>query len=659
MSGLAFVSEAFTQKNISHIDPDISEATGSYVNTAGLGVMFNNSYNIEQKVQKILTDISLDVPYGVNPAYTSVSLSDNLLNIIPYAVVILITMLSGYLLIYNIFFISVVRDVKFYGLLKTIGTTPRQLKKIISIQARSLYLVALPFGLGFGYLLGLLILPMASSFLNGSTDNVYSASPWIFIGAAAFSFMTVWIAASKPGRMASRTSCIEAVKFSGVSSGGKRNAKKSKHGAKLHNMAFSNLFRSKKKLILMLSSLSLSIILFSTIFTVISSLDVNKYLRAFISGDFVVQNEVLVSITGPRDGDPYKLSEEFANNLSKIDGVETVDKVYHRYVPSPIDDAVRAILEPMAAADPHPYLLSTLEKVGMVYNHLYGLDPGWYDLVDKDIIEGEFNRQKFASGKYAVISEAMFIEEDSYRTYYHPGDTVTFEKSGKSYEVMAVVKHDAVYAATTKSYSMLGYNIFLPASELQKEMPKGTDPANIVSATLHVDPTKLDQVEQVVKALTDSTDELTLKSREDYKDELGGFIRIFQTVGYGLSLVIALIGVLNYINTVLTGVVSRRNELAMLESIGMTKKQLKRMLILEGFYTVLLTVLITSTLGVLLTYNLSKSITDNMAFMVFQMSWLPFILTVPILLILAYTVTLRAYKTLSQASIVERLREAE
>ncbi|MEK4144702.1 FtsX-like permease family protein [Paenibacillus odorifer] len=659
MSGLAFVSEAFTQKNISHIDPDISEATGSYVNTAGLGVMFNNSYNIEKKVQKILTDTGLDVPYGVNPAYTSVSLSDNLMNIIPYAVVILITMLSGYLLIYNIFFISVVRDVKFYGLLKTIGTTPRQLKKIISIQARSLYLVALPFGLGLGYLLGLLILPMTSSFLNGSTDNVYSASPWIFIGAAAFSFMTVWIAASKPGRMASRTSPVEAVKFAGVSSGGRRNAKKSKHGAKLHNMAFSNLFRSKKKLILMLSSLSLSIILFSTIFTVISSLDVNKYLTSFISGDFLVQNEVLVSITGPRDGDPYKLSEDFANNLSKIDGVESVDKVYHRYVPSPVDDAVRAILEPMAAADPHPYLLSTLDKRGVIYNNLYGLDPGWFDLVDKDIIEGEFNRQKFASGKYAVIAEAMFIEEDSYRAYYHPGDTVTFEKSGKSYEVMAVVKNDAVYAATTKSFSLLGYNVFLPASELQKEMPQGTDPANIVSATLHVDPAKMDLVEQAAKALTDSTNELSLKSREDYKDELGGFIRIFQTVGYGLSLVIALIGVLNYINTVLTGVVSRRNEFAMLESIGMTKKQLKRMLILEGLYTVLLTVLITSTLGVLLTYNLSKSITENMAFMVFQMSWLPFILTVPILLILAYTVTLRAYKTLSQASIVERLREAE
>lgn len=659
MSGLAFVSEAFTQKNISHIDPDISEATGSYVNTAGLGVMFNNSYNIEKKVQKILTDTGLDVPYGVNPAYTSVSLSENLMNIVPYGIVILITMLSGYLLIYNIFFISVVRDVKFYGLLKTIGTTPRQLKKIISIQARSLYLVALPFGLGLGYLLGLLLLPMATSISSSSTDNVYSVSPWIFIGAAAFSYITVWIAASKPGRMASRTSPVEAVKFAGVSSGGKRKAKKSKHGAKLHNMAFSNLFRSKKKLTLMLSSLSLSIILFSTIFTVISSLDVNKYLRAFISGDFVVQNEVLVSITGARDGDPYKLSEEVVNQLSGIDGVESVDKVYHRYVPSPVDDAVRGILEPTVAADPHPYLLSTLDKGGMVNINLYGLDPGWYDLVDKDIIEGEFNRQMFSSGKFALITEASLLEEDSYRTYYHPGDTITFGNSGKSYEVMAVLKYDAVYAATTKSFSILGYNAFLPASELQKEMPQGTDPANIVTATLHVDPAKMDLVEQAAKALTDSTNELSLKSREDYKKELGGFIRIFQTVGYGLSLVIALIGVLNYINTVLTGVVSRRNEFAMLESIGMTKKQLKRMLILEGLYTVLLTVLITSTLGVFLTYNLSKSITENMAFMVFQMSWLPFILTVPVLLTIAYSVTLKAYKTLCQASIVERLRETE
>ncbi|OBZ09556.1 hypothetical protein A8L34_19915 [Bacillus sp. FJAT-27264] len=659
MSGLAFVSKAFTDKNISGIDPDHSEATGSYVNTSDLGVMLDNSFHIEEKIKGILADTGLKVEYGVNPAYASVSLFDNLLNTIPYIIVILITMLSGYLLIYNIFYISVVRDVKFYGLLKTIGTTPRQLRKIIHTQAHWLYLVSLPFGLGLGYLLGRLITPMGNSFSSSSVGTVYSSSPWIFVGAAVFSYLTIRIASSKPGRMASRISPVEAVKFAGINSGRKTRVKKSKHGAKLPHMAFSNLFRSKKKLGLMLSSLFLSIVLFSTIFTVISSLDVNKYLATFISGDLLVQNEVLTSITGGRNGDPYRLTEAFSDQLGSIDGVESVDKVYYRYQRIPFDDTSRAVLEPLAVGAAPDSPISWTMKTGKIPVDLYGIDPGWYTLVDKDMIAGEFDQMKFDSGKYILISNADLSDDSETNTYYHPGDILSFPALGKSYEVMALLKQEGIYAATTKHYSAYGFNAFLPSTELQEEPTAGNDPAMIVSTTLHVDPAKLGAVKQAAKAIVQSTDELSLKSREDYKAELGGFITIFKTIGYGLSFVIALIGVLNYINTVLTGVLSRRNEFAVLESIGMTKKQLKRVLIYEGLYNVLFTVLITSTLGVLLTHTIAKSITNAMAFTVFRMSWLPFILTVPVLLIIAYTVTLRAYKTLSQATIVERLREAE
>lgn len=129
MSGLAFVSEAFVQRNISQIDPERSRLSGSYVNTIRLDVMFGNSWDIEKKLQKVLSDTGLDVPYGVNWAYTSVALNEDPMNVIPLVILILIIMLSGYLLIYNIFHISVVRDIKFYGLLKTIGTTPRQAQK--------------------------------------------------------------------------------------------------------------------------------------------------------------------------------------------------------------------------------------------------------------------------------------------------------------------------------------------------------------------------------------------------------------------------------------------------------------------------------------------------------------------------------------------------
>ena len=44
---------------------------------------------------------------------------------------LLLVIFTGYLIIYNIFQISVAGDIRFYGLLKTIGTTPRQLKRII------------------------------------------------------------------------------------------------------------------------------------------------------------------------------------------------------------------------------------------------------------------------------------------------------------------------------------------------------------------------------------------------------------------------------------------------------------------------------------------------------------------------------------------------
>ncbi|MFC3747933.1 ABC transporter permease [Paenibacillus sp. GCM10012306] len=658
MSGLAFVSKAFTDKYISGIDPDHSEATGSYVNTSSLEIMLDNSFHIEEKIKGILADTGLKVEYGVNPAYASVSLFSDLMNILPYLVVILITMLSGYLLIYNIFYISVVRDVKFYGLLKTIGTTPRQLRKIIHTQAHWLYLVALPFGLGLGYLVGRLITPMGNSFSSDSVGTVYSSSPWIFAGAAVFSYLTVRIASSKPGRMAARISPVEAVKFAGVSSSMKSKIKRSRHGAKLHRMAFSNLLRSKKKLVLMLSSLSLSIVLFSTIFTIISSLDVNKYLATFISGDLLVQNEVLTSITGGRNGDPYRLTEAFSDQLGSIDGVESLDKVYYRYEHLPFDAASRAVLEPLAVGATADSPISWTMKNGNIPVDLYGVDPGWYTLVDKDIMDGTFDQLKFDSGKYILISTASLGDDSELDTYYHPGDILSFPTLGKSYEVMALLKQDGIYAATTKRYSAYGFNAFLPSSELQENPAMESDPAVIVSATLHVDPAKLDTVKQATKAIVQSTDELSLKSREDYKAELGGFINVFQTIGYGLSFVIALIGVLNYINAVLTGVLSRKNEFAVLESIGMTKKQLKRVLIYEGLYNVLFTVLITSTLGVLLTHTIAKSITNAMAFTVFRMSWLPFILTVPVLLIIAYTVTLSAYKTLSHATIVERLREA-
>ncbi|MBY0014112.1 ABC transporter permease [Paenibacillus typhae] len=658
IAGLAFVSDAWVQQNLSGIDPAESEASGSYVNTAEMSVMFKNAVDIEKKLDKVLADTGIDRPTGVNWAYTTSSLSDNLIEFVPYVAVIFIIMLSGYLLIYNIFYISVVRDVRFYGLLKAIGSTPRQLKRMIRIQSQVLYLIGLPFGLAAGYVIGRLLTPMLNTFSSEPMEAAYSASPWIFIGAALFAYLTVWVAAGKPGRMAARIAPVEAVRYTGVQAKRRMN-KRSKRGGRLHVMAFTNLFRSKKKLTLMLTSLSLSIVLFSIIFTVIGSLDVNKYLSTFLSGDVVIRNEKIETYEGERPGDPYKLSEAFSSELAQIDGVESVEKVYYYYDIHDMDEKIRAVLQPLSETEPpEPYLTSLLER-NSVYLGLYGIDPGWYDLVQKDVIDGHFDPQKFASGDYVLVAQSLMWEEDTYTSYYHPGDIMEFKNLGRSYEVMAVMNYDALYAATTQSFSTYGFNAFFPSSELTRELPPETKRPWALSATLHIDPDKLDSATEAAKSLAASSDELVVKSREDYRQELDGFIRVFQIIGYGLSFVIALIGVLNYINTVVTGVIMRRNEFALLESIGMTKRQLKKMLIYEGMYNVLLTTAITSTLGVFLTYNIAKSIAGNTAFTVFRMSWLPFVLVIPVLAVIAYTVTLSSYRMLSKDTLIERLRQGE
>lgn len=661
MAALAFVSESFAERNLAHIDPKQSRLQGSYDNTIRLDVMFSSSFGIEKKLQQIVADTGVEAAYGVNWAYSSVGLQEDPQNMLPFIVLILVIMLSGYLLIYNIFHISVVRDIRFYGLLKTIGTTPRQLRRLITIQANRLYLLALPFGLALGYGLGAWLMPLLMQVSAGHMDLIFSANPLLFISSALFAYATVRVAASKPGRMAARIAPVEAVKFAGMGSRIARSSKRSTHGAKLHRMAFSNLLRQKKKLGLMLASLSLSLILFSIIFTVISSFSINQYLSSFIAGDLVVKE----SVAGPGGipgsahvpgGTEVTLTEELCQRLSGVAGIASVDKVYYSSHAMKLNPVIRQMLEPLAAReDTEIPKVSSLLDSGEVPLQLHGLDPVWYSLIGpRDIVAGSFDAQRFASGDYVVMTEAL-LDSDQYASYYEPGDPFTLDDGGKSYEVMAVLQSDALYAAGTQFYGLGGFNVYWPAQEFVSVVK---DPV-ILSATLHLEADRQEQAEAEVRSMVASSSNLIVKSREDYKGEMQSFIRIFQTVGYGLSLIIALIGILNFINTVITGMLSRRNEFAILESIGMTRKQLKRMLMYEGLYSVALIGLIAGTAGLGLTYAVASGISANLAFMEFRMNPLPLLGLLPLLAALALIVTLTAYRNMSRSTMVERLRETE
>jgi putative ABC transport system permease protein len=130
-------------------------------------------------------------------------------------------------------------------------------------------------------------------------------------------------------------------------------------------------------------------------------------------------------------------------------------------------------------------------------------------------------------------------------------------------------------------------------------------------------------------------------------------------IGGTLSLIIGLIGILNFVNAILTSILTRRQEFAMLQSIGMTKKQLRGMLIYEGLYYVLGTALFSILLGIIFSISIVKPLSSMMWFLSYHFIIWPLLALLPLLLLLGIIIPVAVYSMNDKQSIVERLRESE
>lgn len=265
-----------------------------------LNVMMASSMNIRGQMEQV----DLDLGYawdetgegelariGVNWGYTSSQLGESI-DVTTIAAIIAflaLVILTGYLIIYNIFQISVTGDIRFYGLLKTIGVTPRQLKRMIRQQALLLCIAGIPVGLLLGYGVGASLTPvvMARTTLGVGASTV-SASPLIFFASALFAIMTVLLSCARPGRIASKVSPVEATKYTEIARSKKK--RRTIRGAKVHQMVFANLGRNKRKTVLAVISLSLSVVLFNILVAFTGGFDMEKYLAKQSCADFIVSS---------------------------------------------------------------------------------------------------------------------------------------------------------------------------------------------------------------------------------------------------------------------------------------------------------------------------------------------------------------------------------
>ncbi len=671
-ASMAWVSREFVEDVTAQLEAADSGAAEEVPDSRLAGICMGqvNLYSdreIEKTMDRILEDTGLtELEYGVNLAYDPDMNRMAAQESLPMYLGMILVFVAGYLIIYNIFQISVTTDIQFYGKLKTLGMTARQLKRLIYGQAGRLCLLGIPVGMLLGYLLGMVLVPVWIQM----EDARVSVNPLIFIGSAAFAGLTVLISCMRPAKMAGKVSPMEALRYNDVQRGG-RSVKRRSGSASLPALAWSNLGRNRKRTVTVICSLTLGLTLMSAFYAKNAAFDMEKYLEELMLSDF--QMDQATSEEYMKGYDPYgdTLDPELIAQVEALEGLEGIGYEYSHETEIALSEQTIAnmqafytddVLADWASYDPvGPKSIQEAvdeKRAGAV---VYGLDGIVLDAYTDaaHVLAGSYDAEQFATGKYAIAAGLAMTKEDGQTLpTVSVGDTVEIE--GREYTIMAVLDEFSVVTegakeggAENKDRHYLEF--IVPMETFRERWPQNT-PRKVF---FDVEDAHLDAAQEMLDRYSAETGvSIPLTTRTSKAAQYHRETRSSAVMGNVVSIVIALVGVLNFVNSMVTAIVSRRKEFAMMQSVGMTKSQLCKLLVWEGMDYAWITLLCTYVISSL-AVGIGVRILVEGGFTTFRFTLLPLVICTPLLLLFAVLVPYLCFHDLEKDSLVERLRSTD
>lgn len=662
-----------------------------------LNVMLASGINIRGQMEQVDQDLGYAwdetgegelVRIGVNWGYTSSQLGESmdaatLLAIVAFLALVIFT---GYLIIYNIFQISVTGDIRFYGLLKTIGVTPRQLKRIISLQALFLCVAGIPAGLLFGYGVGAFLTPVVMARTTfGVGVSTVSTSPLIFLASAMFALLTVMLSCARPGKIASKVSPVEATKYTETVKSKKK--QRSTRGAKVYQMAFANLGRNKRKTVLVVISLSLSVVLLNLLVTFTGGFDMEKYLAKQTCADFIVSST---------DYFRYNRSESYISQEQieqiKANTSESLLGSGYQLMGANCwmtEEAWRAERSRFGFSETLESELAMAARRGELVGaeaQIEGLDESLFEKLT--VVEGDL-APLFQEGSNAI---AMAVDTDDYgkvsisEQYPCIGSTQTISyvedgyyidsRTGKKcdattpqeyLEYYIAESHDVDYTicayvtiphSISYRYGTFGYRYVLPVTKLAQDSQQEPVPLFWLFDT--PDTAAEDAAESYLAEFTaNDVSPLMYESKTTLRAEFKSYQNMFLLLGGLLCAIIGLVGVLNFFNAIMTGILSRKREFAVLQAVGMTNRQLRAMLIYEGLFYALSSAAAALVLSFVLNPLVGDLLEHMFWFFSARFTIVPVLLAIPIFALLGWLIPDVMYNHTARCSIVEQLRDTQ
>ncbi len=598
------------------------------------------------------------------------------------AVFVALFIFCGYLLIYNVFDIAVMQEIRRFGLYRTIGMSRKQVKKLMNRQALWLSLMGIPLGLFAGFLIGKPALPLIMGTFSTEYQNIradVTPSPVIFASAALLTALTVMISTRKPVRKAADTPPIDAFRYvEGAARG--RKSRRSADLARIPRLAWFNLGRNRRRSAFIVISLMLCIVLMNCSGTAAESMDIEKQTAYMIRTDFAVVNAVSTSNMKGFVHRTEALKPQTVKDISSQPGVVGGAPVYKNTAED--DNVTFDFGHKFAEAtfvNNHSGLVFGsdeegrsfgLGKDGRMVCNVYGMEESAIARMDlrEGIMDAHTLYEKMEEGEGVLAGVQVNRTDMSLHEVFdmvQVGEVITVYKDGLPFMELPVLAKAAIngddleIGFTCNGVIQIGGDspyLYLPSS-VYKELYD--DPA-VYKYAFDVEEGYQEDMAAFLDNYRENVDsDINYLSSQTAVADAEGERDMILFVGRLMGIIFGIAGILNLINTVITSIVIRRHEFATMQSIGMTGRQLTGMMIAESVFYAVGACLSGLLMAAILNLTLVKEILDSQWQFTFHFTLIPALLAGTVMILVSVLVPVLALRVFYKESIVEQLRAAE
>lgn len=637
----ACVSDAFVKE-------ELSEAELTYDVYFRLPANSHTSMDaIKANMEEIGESLGIPKDYIIsNDDYLGANYVDPMMNM-AIVVIMLIVVFAGMITLYSIYYISMIQRVQEYGRLKAIGATKHQIRQIVLREGFLVASVAVPFGLLLGTLLLQKSFQILVYFLEFEADDIQNQMtiqlirnqevscfyPWLYILTVMAAFLTVYLSLLKPMSIAAKISPIEALRYNGESTSSK-GTRKGYEFLTLFRLTKSNLLRNKKRTLLTVFSIGITGIFFVAVSTVLSCANPKEAANMSIEGEYEVS---VITEAGNKEHPELEWNQVMQNN-------PLTDKVIEQF----------SNLDGVKKVEPFSYIAMSNEDFleGENDANLTGMPETYAKKLEDGLVEGHITYEEMKNSNKVILNADLL--------HWYPdlsvGDNLDFQ-----YMDGDVKKEVTLEIAAIGNYpvSLVDFADFITAQEFVEQLSQNNcyDHLAVFSEEKHNA-----ALEKQIEELCQQTGglELTRTWQSEYITWKQG-ISFVSTGCYLFLGVLGLICIMNLINTMINSIQMRKKELGIMQAIGLSEKQLIRMLHLESlFYTagaVLCSVGIGSVAGYLIFLYAKETKMFNITYYHYPVTAvIGIVLAMALLQLLLVTVI---GKSMKRESLMDRIRFSE